>query len=388
MLETRLRQSSPAILTLSGILLFFSLYITGSTWPLYLHKQGFDTGAIGLIMGVYGFTLIFSRIPIGMLADSSHGKRKILIAIGFVSIALGMLLALTKIPVFLVSGRILMGIGAAFYVPIVILYSAFYPASSLTRSMGRTASFFGIGQVLAIPLGAFLTQYFGYESAFWLSSIFALLGAFLILLIHEPKIGSAGALVMPPAKKDLFVSSILMAACFFVVFATAYALTPLYADITLKVSAAVQGTLMTVYLIVFVAIVLESYRLVEKFGGLSVAAVGLAALGIGALLTPVADLPLLFISELLLGIGLGLTWAPLMAMSVRNIEPKLRFGAMGIFQSIYAVGMFFGPAISGQVAKLSSIGTAFYLNAFVAFIAFSYIIISYTTKKVMSQDVV
>lgn len=381
MFESKLVRLSPILLTFSGILLFFSLYLTGSVWPLYLQEKQFDSAAIGLIMGLYGFTLIFSRIPIGLLADSSHGKRRWLIAAGFLAVSVGMVLSLGDSALLLGLGRVLMGVGAGFYVPVVILFTAFYPASSLTKSMGRTASFFGIGQILAHPLGGFLADYTSWEMAFWASSILGLAGAALVLLIKEPKIASAGPLILPPGKKTLFLSSILMAVSFFVVFATAYTLTPIYADSILNVSKTVQGALLSAYLTVFVVVVVQSYRLADKFGIFPTSALGLSALGLSALFVPGADLPRLFFCEVLLGIGLGLTWGPLMAMSVSDIEPKLRFGAMGIFQSVYAVGMFLGPAVSGMVAQYFKMEAAFYLNAVVATIAVCYIIINQAVKK-------
>jgi DHA1 family multidrug resistance protein-like MFS transporter len=61
-----------------------------------------------------------------------------------------------------------------------------------------------------------------------------------------------------------------------------------------------------------------------------------------------------------------------MALSVCQVAPELRFSAMGIFQSIYAVGMFSGPAISSQVAQHLGLASAFYLNAIVAVMASIY----------------
>jgi MFS family permease len=356
---------SPWILTLSGVLMFFCLYVTGPIWPLYLQAKGLETGALGLIMGLYGFALIFSRTPIGLLSERSVGYRRLLISAGFIIIALGMVSALYPIPVMLGLGRILIGIGAGFFVPIVILHSVYFPDLSLFKSMGRSAAFFGLGQIPAHPLGGFLADRFGFEVTFWLSAVFALLGALLVLIIKEPLINRAGITKLPKSRL-LYSASLLMAAVFFVVFGTAYTLTPLYVDSALAASKTVQGLLLMTFLATYVAAVLNSFKLTDAFGVIPVVVLGIALTGISSFLTPFAGLMLLFFCEFLLGVGLGLTWGSLMALSVCRVDPELRFGAMGVFQSIYAVGMFAGPAVSSQVAQHWDLASAFYLNAAVA----------------------
>lgn len=362
---------SPWILTLSGVLMFFSLYVTGPIWPLYLQTQGLETGVLGLIMGLYGFALIFSRVPIGLLSDRCIGHRRILVSAGFITIALGMVSALYAIPVMQGLGRILIGIGAGFFVPIVILYSVYFPNASLFKSMGRSAAFFGLGQIPAHPLGGILADNFGFEVTFWVSAIFALLGALLVFVIKEPSISRAGKMELPKSRM-LYSASFLMGAVFFVVFSTAYTLTPLFADSALAVSKSLQGLLLMTYLVAYVAAVLNSHRLTDAFGVMPVVVSGMVFIGISSWLTPFSDLTLLFFCEFLLGVGLGFTWGSLMALSVCQVAPEARFGAMGIFQSIYAVGMFTGPAISSQIAQHLGLAFAFYLNAAVAAVASIY----------------
>ena len=39
-----------------------------------------------------------------------------------------------------------------------------------------------------------------------------------------------------------------------------------------------------------------------------------------------------------------------MGMSIRHVDASLRTTAMGMHQSIYAIGMFSGPAVAGVIA--------------------------------------
>jgi MFS family permease len=150
-----------------------------------------------------------------------------------------------------------------------------------------------------------------------------------------------------------------MAVVFFAVFATVYSVTQLYAATQLGINKATQGFLLTAFISPFVGVVLISPLLAKTLGVTGVVTAGLAFLGAGALLTPVANLPVLFFCEALLGVGFGLTFGLLMALSVEEVPAGQRFSAMGIFQSIYAAGMLLGPLTAGYVTQAFGYPAAF-----------------------------
>ena len=65
----------------------------------------------------------------------------------------------------------------------------------------------------------------------------------------------------------------------------------------------------------------------------------------------IADLGVLTASQALGGFGRGLVFAPLATLSIRRVPPRERGAAMGVFQAVYALGMFLGPATSGALAE-------------------------------------
>jgi MFS family permease len=87
------------------------------------------------------------------------------------------------------------------------------------------------------------------------------------------------------------------------------------------------------------------------------------------LLTPWSGLALLFVCEVLIGVGLGLTFGLLMALAVEDAPAHQRFYAMGVFQSIYAAGMFLGPLAVGYVSEAAGFTTAFVAVASVVLLA-------------------
>jgi len=64
------------------------------------------------------------------------------------------------------------------------------------------------------------------------------------------------------------------------------------------------------------------------------------------------------------GLGRGILNTILMSLSIQAVAPQQRATAMGIYQAIYAVGMFLGPFVSGSIADSFGIATVFYLSAF------------------------
>ena len=54
--------------------------------------------------------------------------------------------------------------------------------------------------------------------------------------------------------------------------------------------------------------------------------------------------------QVVMGLGIGIAFPVLMGLALQSVEPEARASAMGVFQSIYAVGMTLGPLFSGIVA--------------------------------------
>ena len=341
------------ILLVCAFLLFFIIYLTGAVWPLFVTSRGFSQGTLGLILGFYGLALAVARFPIGYLSDLLIGYRRVIISAGFISMATGLLLpALFTSAWPLFGSRALLGIGAATFVVIVVLYGLYFPPRHARVSVAVAASFFGWGQIPANPIGGWLADRFGVLVPFWVAAFIALIAAVLVLTIIEPDQESAPApKVLLPRSANLYAMAIMMAVVFFAVFATVYNVTQLYAFSQFGVSKTIQGMLLMNYIAVFVGVVLISPYLDRSLGSTRVITAGMASLAVGVLLTPVPNLLVLFVCEVLIGIGLGLTFGLLMALSVEDIPSGQRLYAMGIFQSIYAVGMFFGPWTAGYLTQ-------------------------------------
>jgi MFS family permease len=84
-------------------------------------------------------------------------------------------------------------------------------------------------------------------------------------------------------------------------------------------------------------------------------------------LTPfVSNLGLLALTRVGYGMGHGVIYPTLMGLSLRAVRQSERASAMGIFQAVYALGMFGGPALSGLIADVFGLSTMFMVAGGVA----------------------
>ena len=75
------------------------------------------------------------------------------------------------------------------------------------------------------------------------------------------------------------------------------------------------------------------------------------------------SLPVVFVAQMLMGIGFGIGYSVMMGMSIQHVEDKHRTTAMGLFQALYSIGMFTGPWISGILADAIGIRLMFGVTA-------------------------
>jgi MFS family permease len=69
-----------------------------------------------------------------------------------------------------------------------------------------------------------------------------------------------------------------------------------------------------------------------------------------ALLWLSQNLWMVYAGQICMGLASGIGYPALMGMSIRHVQDSQRATAMGLFQAVYAIGMFTGPWLSGALA--------------------------------------
>ena len=119
----------------------------------------------------YGLMISALLLPIGRLADMV-GRKKIYV-IGFTIFSLGGILAAMSGSVgYLISAKLIQGIGAAMTqgISMGMVVAAFGPAER-GKALGLAMSIVGAGGVVGPAISGFLVGYVGWESVFW-STVF------------------------------------------------------------------------------------------------------------------------------------------------------------------------------------------------------------------------
>jgi len=89
---------------------------------------------------------------------------------------------------------------------------------------------------------------------------------------------------------------------------------------------------------------------------------GFLMLAVSAAAVPFLDNMLqLYGVQFLGGFGRGLVFPLLMALSVKSMQEETKATAMGVFQSLYALGMFVGPVMVGLAADMAGLNVGFWL---------------------------
>jgi MFS family permease len=76
----------------------------------------------------------------------------------------------------------------------------------------------------------------------------------------------------------------------------------------------------------------------------------------------VSNLFLLYVNQIVHGIGRGIAYSILMGFVLRLVSSDERATAMGIFQSIYSIGIFTGPIVGGWVGSFWGVDGIFIVS--------------------------
>lgn len=329
---------------------------------------------IGIITGSYGFMQFILRMPLGILSDRIQ-KRKIFITGAMVSSFLaGIVMFLTPSPTGLLIGRILCGVSACAYVQITILFSSYYKQEETSKAMGIMVALMFMSQMIAMLVGGIATDKFGINSTFILTSIYAFIGIVVSLFIYDKPIDKKPIkmreLKSVISNKWLIAAAILAILVQSLAFAKSWSFVPL-AAYRAGASGTMQSIITTSFTFCSMLSALMIGRLTKVFGEKKLLATGFLLHAIGSLIIPLLDGVVgLIISQIISGLGNGMIFSLLMSISVKTISSHKRGSAMGLYQALYAIGMFLGPVVFGTFADKYPLNYGFIATSVLALVGF------------------
>jgi predicted MFS family arabinose efflux permease len=268
----------------------------------------------------------------------------------------------------LIIGRAITGLAASTWAPLVVVFSNLFPPHEAVRASALLTAVGSVGRVLAMSVTGSLNERGGYSLAFFLAAGVAVLAILVVLPTQEerrrpqrPSFTGVGSLITRP---DVLLPSLLAALSQYANWSITFSFMPILAR-QLGATDVTQSALMSMHTAVVIVGSLLATAIVNRVGARRLVYLSFALLsaGIGGeALAP--SLPLLFVSQLCIGLAQGISYPVLMGMSIQHVADAERTTAMSLHQAVYAIGMFTGPGVSGKLADAIGIRPMFGVTAF------------------------
>lgn len=368
------------------VLFWFAQYVYVPFQTPYLMGMQVSSSMVGVIIGIYGFSQMALRMPVGIMADK-NGRHKLFIIIGAASSALASVFRIMLSPeVGFLIGNILSGLASAMWISFMVLYASYFAKENLQKAMGLIIAANNIGILGGFAVSTLLYNYLGMDFLCFLSICSGVPAILLSFLIKETKIErdtpKISSLIKVYVDKRLIFFAVIALVQQGILMATCMSFTTQIAH-EIRATSVQIGLLSIVYIISAVvfsyfAASVFAQRYSSKFWISSV----MFCLALYCFIVPNVTSPdLLIFVQILAGMSTGIVFSFCTSEGMKNVSVEKRSTAMGYYQAIYAVGMTAVPMFSGIVSESRGLGTAFYIEGVFAILA-AVAVIRFFHKKV------
>lgn len=353
------------ILVLNWLAAFFwmAMYAYMPNLPVYAQSLGADAVTLGVIGGVYGAAQILLRVPLGIRTDRTGRSRRMLIA-GSAVLALSCAILIAAWDTRgIIMGRLVAGAAAAWWVVLTTAYADCHTEEGQMRAQGILSASSNAGKVAAAVAGGLIAQYFGVHSvfifSFFVAVVCVVLSAGLVELPKQPQQKCFRDLVPLLKNRELMIICGIGAVTQMIAFAGPTYFTSIAAYNLQATGFDIGMLLLVFFLSTSAASLFVGSKAYNRIGGVNM-------LAISFLVSAVSCLPFFYHISLAFvygvqvaaGLGYGISSAATAGLLIRSTAPKQRGTANGIFQSVYGIGILFGPVLVGSITKTVSGGQA------------------------------
>ncbi|WP_369064099.1 MFS transporter [Enterobacter sp. MALB-1] len=378
MFRALLRRPEARLFFIISILFFICIHSIDAFLAPMMLDQGIEPQVMGIIMGASGLATLLIRFPLGIISDVVK-SRKIFIQISLMLPIFTWPLAwLEPNAVTLYLAKAADGVTAATWVLYNILFIRYFDRKEAPAAVALLALAGPVGVFIGNCVGGLLIHYFENNIAFLLSCVSGLLALILtprISDVHDPVQAPTLQACIAGARKQLcdrsvWMIGILATIVILVPFATRDTLTPIYAE-QLGARAGILSLLSNIHLIFYaLAIALCSAVFYKRLGVMKTAVVGIVLQVVSTLGIPFTDnMYLIYALQALAGFSFGMAFAAFMSLSVVNTTSDEQSTRMGLFQTIYSLGMFIGPVIMGVMLQHINLASGYLFIAALSVVA-------------------
>lgn len=353
--------------------------------PLRAYEMGVGIGVIGLLLGTKSLTEAITSVPVGSFIDRVGPRRACMIGAAGVALS-GVAFAVSPSVLVLFAVQLALGllrpmawIGGQSYA------AGMRGAAHRGHDTGRFSFGANVGQMIAPLLAGFAVERSGTSAGFYVMAAYGLV--FLVIAWALPDVarsparakagpgprteGSAAPAKMPgggrsgfwPAlgllrRRNLQVDLILTFTRLWLP-STWTSFLPVYL-VSVGVSAAVAGSVSATMAVVSMMTSLLAGQVTRLGSPTVMTVVVLACSATGVAATPLlAQVPYVYLSALLVGIGQGLSLPLLLVLVSTSAPPEQRSLALGLRSSVNQAAATISPVLAAQVIAMSSLAVGF-----------------------------
>lgn len=349
-----------------GTLFFISISSYTAFITPYAQELKFSSSSIGMILGATGFASLLSRFPVGVMSQLFKKKK--------IMIQLGLLLVFSWLLVFffpsfgtMYAAKAMGGITGATWVMYTVMFTTYFTEEEIPKSIGIIQLVSSIGPIIGANVGGYFSSLYGYEYAFMVAVFAAGLGLILSLFLKEPKTAppASSSEILHIAKNQLVNKN----AWIIGLFATIAMMTT-YAGVDYLVpvlvgnmgGGALERTMITNFFRIFgmIAAPVCGIFFYKKLGLVKTIALSGIATGIASIACPFApNFAALYALQAMVGFFFNVNITALMALVIMGVPQNEKPARMGMYQSIYSLGLMVGPMLSGFLMETVSLQTCY-----------------------------
>ncbi len=364
------------VLIIVGFLLVMSGGMVNAFIPIQAKQLDPSGLLIGLVVSSYHSIRLFFELPSGVISDIVGRKKLILLGIAM-AVGGAIFCSFATSVYFLIVGRALWGFGAAFFFlnNTVVIMNMFEPERR-GKALGIFQSLEIVGNVFGQPLGAFIAEFLGFSSAYYISA--TIVGAGVIPMLISKDFSKRDSIYVEKSERHKIDISRIVKNPYLLIICLAV-------FIRMMVNRGIIGTVFQIYLVdylavslglVGVALMIRSAGfslttvgagfLVDRFGGRLVVIMG-TFLGATAMFmyTLFKSFWLMVPVLILDGFASGMLSVSLLVILSDQVDPTQSGSAVGLYRTFQDAGSVAGPIIMMSFYDAFNAYSSFYVTALI-----------------------